>query len=806
MPSIVRIKRSSTAGDPAVLGSGELAYSAADYISVSGGGRLYIGSGTETGGNAASHIVIGGQFFTDMLDHAKGILTASSALIVDADKKLDDFYVDNVQINGNTIGTTDTNGNLILNPNGTGKVSIASAYTLPRTDGSAGQALITNGSGTVSFTTISTTLGIAGDTGTDTVSLVSDTLTFTGTDAIDTAVTDNTLTISAKDATSSQKGVASFSSTDFTVTNGAVSINTESIQDTVGAMVSSNTESGISVTYDDTNGKLDFNVDDFTITLGGDLTGNVTITNLGSATLTATISASIALGTGTTGDYVAGVTVTAGTGLSVTGTGEGASVVLAGVDATTSTKGVASFSATDFSVSSGAVSINTESIQDTVGAMVSSNSESNISVTYDDTNGKLDFSVNTATTSVLGVASFSSASFDVTAGAVTIKTGGVSNTQLANSSITIGSTTTSLGSTSTALAGLTELTVDNININGNQISSTDVNGDIVLNPNGTGTVDVSSARIINVATPTSSNDAVNKAYVDEVAQGLKARTAANALSASNLSANYDNGSSGVGATLTSTVNATFPTIDGVTLNTTTVRRLLVVGQTNKAHNGLYVLIDAGSGSTPWILRRCSECDTSAEVPGSFVFVGDGGTYKNTGWVATVASLSTFTIGTDDITWIQFSGAGAYTAGDGLALTGTVFSVNVAASGGIEISADALQLKSTVAGNGLTITNGAIDVVGTSDRITVSSNAVDIASTYVGQNTIVTLGTVTTGTWSATAIAANKGGTGLTSFSVGDIIIANGATSLTTLGVGTSGKVLQSNGTTLVYGDIDGGTY
>jgi hypothetical protein len=153
---------------------------------------------------------------------------------------------------------------------------------------------------------VATVLSIAGETGTDTVDLLTDTLTVTGDGSIDTAVTNNTITITAKDATSSQKGVASFNATDFTVTSGAVTLNSERVEDIVGAMVTSpNTESGISVTYDDTNGKLDFNVADPTITLSGDVTGSATMTNLGDVTITTTVAPnSVALGTDTTGDYV----------------------------------------------------------------------------------------------------------------------------------------------------------------------------------------------------------------------------------------------------------------------------------------------------------------------------------------------------------------------------------------------------------------------------------------------------------------------------------------------------------------------
>lgn len=125
MASIIRIKRSGTAASaPTPLANGELAYSAAAGTQANGGDRLYIGFGTETNGNAANQFVVGGKYFTDMLDHVHGTLTANSALIVDTDKKIDQLNVDNVTIDGNTISSTDTNGNLLLDPNGTGYVQI----------------------------------------------------------------------------------------------------------------------------------------------------------------------------------------------------------------------------------------------------------------------------------------------------------------------------------------------------------------------------------------------------------------------------------------------------------------------------------------------------------------------------------------------------------------------------------------------------------------------------------------------------------------------------------------------------------
>ena len=107
------------------------------------------------------------------------------------------------------------------------------------------------------------------------------------------------------------------------VTTTNTQLSTENVQDIAGAMFSSNTESGITATYQDADGTIDLNVNDPTISLTGDVTGSATMTNLGNVSISATVAAnSVALGTDTTGNYVAGVS--AGTGVSVSGSGEGA--------------------------------------------------------------------------------------------------------------------------------------------------------------------------------------------------------------------------------------------------------------------------------------------------------------------------------------------------------------------------------------------------------------------------------------------------------------------------------------------------
>lgn len=339
--AVIKIKRSATTGTPVALGQGEMGYSWLGGSQSNGGDRLYIGTGTETDGVAANIEAIGGKYFTEKLDHIPGVLTANSALIVDANKKLAQLLVDNIDINGNSISTA--TGDLTLSPSG--NINASSNKIINLADPSNPQDAVT-----LNYLTNNSAGGnleISGDTGTDTVNLSVEVLNFEGATGISIAVSNNNVNVDLDDTsvapgsyggsstiptfTVDQQGrLTAASHVSASIAHTQVNDWNEAVQDTVGAMVfGSNNEFGISVSYDDTNGVLDFNVDDFTITLAGDLSGSATITNLGNATLNATIQPnSVALGTDTTGSYVN--SLVQGTGVVITNnSGENATPTIA---------------------------------------------------------------------------------------------------------------------------------------------------------------------------------------------------------------------------------------------------------------------------------------------------------------------------------------------------------------------------------------------------------------------------------------------------------------------------------------------
>ncbi len=201
------------------------------------------------------------------------------------------------------------------------------------------------------------------------------------------------------------------------------------------------------------------------------------------------------------------------------------------------------------------------------------------------------------------------------------------------------------------------------------------------------------------ATPTADQDVANKAYVDSVAQGLDIKASCLYTTTNNITLSG----------LATQAGGDWPSA------LTAGDRILVKNQTAQAENGIYAASASG-----W--TRTADMNNWSEVPGAFTFIEDGATLSSTGWVTTAGS--TGTIGVTNMPWTQFSGAGTYTAGNGLQLLSNQFSVKL---NGTSLDASASGLR--------------------------------ISTTWAGQTSITTLGTIGTGVWEATDVAVLHGGTG-----------------------------------------------
>jgi hypothetical protein len=375
----------------------------------------------------------------------------------------------------------------------------------------------------------------------------------------------------------------------------------------------------------------------------------------------------------------------------------------------------------------------------------------------------------------------------------------IGNSSLTNSSLTLGTTTVSLGATATSLAGLSSVAV--------------------------------------TGNPTTALELTTKQYVDNiVASGVSYHTPVRLESpdsAGNLNATYNNGTAGVGATLTNAGTQVALTVDGVA--TAVNDRILIYNQTNAAENGVYTVTDIGSGSTNWVLTRATDADTYGPGPnsideGSAFFVTAGNTGAGETYVIT--TVGTITFGTTPITFAQISAVQVYTAGTGLTLTGTQFSLTApvtAALGGTGQSSyttgDLIYASGTTALSKLAAgTNGYLLTMNSGLPSWQPAPATGVTSISF-DTTGLTPSTTTTGAVTVGGtLATTNGGTGLTSFTSGGAVYATSTSALTTgtlpiaaggtnatatptagtvaygtgtayafTSAGTSGQVLQSNG-------------
>ncbi len=359
-------------------------------------------------------------------------------------------------------------------------------------------------------------------------------------------------------------------------------------------------------------------------------------------------------------------------------------------------------------------------------------------------------------------------------------TGTVSNAMLANSTVTFGTTAVALGASNTAIAGVTQLDVDNVRVNGNTISSTDSNGDIILDPNGSGDVDVNSSKIINVTDPTADQHAATKAYVDSVANGLDVKDSVRLATASALAAvTYNNGN----GTLTADANGAL-SVDGAAV--VADDRILVKDQASAVQNGIYKVTATGGAGAAFVLTRTPDADTASELTGgTFFFVEEGTANADNGYVATHNGTPTF--GSTNITFVQFSGAGQISAGDALTKSGNTLNVAVDDSS-IEVNSDALRVKASGITNAMLAGSIAISKL-SGAQISFSDDSSTVSNIALGETIAVAGGegvdaTISGQTLTIAGELATTSNKGVASFSSDNFTVSSGAVTVTTVDGGT----------------------
>jgi hypothetical protein len=264
---------------------------------------------------------------------------------------------------------------------------------------------------------------------------------------------------------------------------------------------------------------------------------------------------------------------------------------------------------------------------------------------------------------------------------------------------------------------------------------------------GTSTANITTANITAgtvSTTPASANDLVNKTYVDTLAaSGIHFHQPVRVEAPINLNATYNNGTAGVGATLTNAGTQAALVVDGVAVSV--ADRVLVYQQTTQTQNGIYVVTNVGSGSTNWILTRSSDADTyvinsaAGLSEGSTVFVQQGAT--GAGETYTCNTTGVITFGTTNITFAQISSAQIYSAGTGLTLSGTQFSItNTGTAGTYGDAATVPVITTNAQGQVTSVTPTAITITGAAVSGNIAGQAGSVANALTAGTFLTSGGT------------------------------------------------------------------
>lgn len=343
--------------------------------------------------------------------------------------------------------------------------------------------------------------------------------------------------------------------------------------------------------------------------------------------------------------------------------------------------------------------------------------------------------VSIAAASAVAIGTMSIADFNKLAGATSANTASTIVSRDVSGNFSAGVITASLtgtASNSSTLEGANLVSVRSFNLSTGTRPSTaisDFSAAVTahtLNSMAVPVADVAfnNRKITGLADPASPGDAATKNYVDGVASGLDIKASVRAASVANVVVTYSNAG---GVSSRGQMTACPNVLDTVSL--ANGNRVLLKNQTLAAQNGIWVVTTVGAGATG-IWDRASDFDVDTEVTdGAFMFVEEG-TQASSGWVLTTPNpIIIGGVSGTSLAFAQFSGAGSYTASNGILLTASNFTA----------------------------------VTANSARIAVGASGIDISATYVGQNTITTLGTIAgaSAVWGATAtnIAVASGGTG-----------------------------------------------